>query len=317
MTTIELLPDPDVSVRCAEFTRQIALDPGGTALAVEEIIVADVPLPWPKPVFDRDGFESVPEWVRVAADQGRPVRVLAAVPLDDIADARVVVHRRPRVGAPRFDRVEHHVAPHDVPGLLRTLLTGGPDASTATEVVVGELAEELLICTQGSHDLCCGSIGTRFAQQVGEARPGLVLRRVSHTGGHRFAPTGVSLPDGRMWGGLEIDQMLAILDRSGRPSSVAGFCRGWTGAAVGPAQMAERAVFELVDDWSFDAQARQVEVVAEVDGMFTVLVGAGNRWWEVDVDVGRSVPTIACGERGGLPAKPGREYRVVDLRVVD
>ena len=70
-------------------------------------------------------------------------------------------------------------------------------------------------------------------------------------------------------------------------------------------------------DWSFDAQARQVEVVAEVDGMFTVLVGAGNRWWEVDVDVGRAVPTIACGEPGGLPAKPGREYRVVDLRVVD
>ena len=95
MTTIELLPDPDVSVRCAEFSRQIALDPGGTALAVDEIIVADVPLPWPKPVFDRDGFEDIPKWVRVAADQARPVRVLAGVPLSGRFSPVVPMRRQP------------------------------------------------------------------------------------------------------------------------------------------------------------------------------------------------------------------------------
>ena len=46
-------------------------------------------------------------------------------PLDDSADARVVVHSRSHVGAPRLDRVEHRVAPDDVPGLLRSLLTVG------------------------------------------------------------------------------------------------------------------------------------------------------------------------------------------------
>ena len=147
--SLMLLPAGDEAPRCADFTRALAVDPGGTAISATVLVLVEVPLPWPKPVFDREGFEDVLKWVRVAADQGRPVRVLAAVPLDDIADARVVVHRRPRVGAPRFDRVEHHVAPHDVPELLRTLLTAGPEASTATEIAVGELAEELLICTQG------------------------------------------------------------------------------------------------------------------------------------------------------------------------
>ena len=316
MSALDLLPDADVSIKCADFSRDIGLDPGGTALAVDEIIVADIPLPWPKPVFDRDGYRDVPAWIRAATEAGRQVRVLGAVPLEDIADARVVVHRRSHRGAPRLDRVEHRVARDEVPELLRSLLTVGLDASTDTEVDVGELTAEVLICTQGSHDLCCGSVGTRFVQDVARARPGLVLRRVSHTGGHRFAPTGATLPDGRMWGGLEVDQLLAIIDRSVRPSAVAGMCRGWTGAAAGPAQMAERAVFELVDDWSFDARTRQVEVLAEVDGISKVLVGVDDRSWEVDVVVGREVPTIACGEPGGLPAKPGLEYRVLDVRVV-
>ena len=314
MTAVEL-PGTDVSVRCADFSRQIRLDPGGTAFAVDEIIVADVPLPWPKPIFAGDGLTAVPALVERARDHGRRVRVLGAVPVEH-GDGRVVVHSRGYVGDPRFGRVEHRVAPDLVPELLEALLVDGLGSVPETEAEVDTFAAEVLVCTQGSHDLCCGSIGTRFALDIEAARPDVLVRRVSHTGGHRFAPTGVTLPDGRMWGMLDIDQMLGILDRSVRPSSVADRCRGWTGAAMGPAQVAERAVFSLVDDWEFDDRPRQVEVVEENDGRARVLVGGFEWWWEVDVSVAREVPTIKCGAPGGLPLKPGREYRVDDVRVV-
>ena len=302
MTAIEL-PDSDTSVRCTDFSHQIRLDPGGTAFAVDEIIVADVPLPWPKPLFALDGMAGVPGWVDRARENGRTVRVLGAVPVD--GDGRVVVHRRTRSGDARLGRVEHRVDPSLIPDLLRSLLVDGLDSVPQTEVEVGAPASEVLICTQGSHDLCCGSIGTRFALEIQSARPDVSVRRVSHTGGHRFAPTGLTLPDGRMWGLLTIDQMLGVLDRSMRPASVADRCRGWTGAAMGPAQVAERAVFALVDDWEFDDGPRQVEVTAESEEESRVLVGGSDRWWEVEVSVAREVPTIKCGAPGGVAGEVG------------
>lgn len=314
MNALRLLPDEDVSVRCAEFSRQLGVDPGGTALALDEIVVADVPLPWPKPVFTRVGFETVPAWVEAAREAGRKVRVLGAIPLDDIEQGRVVVHRRDFPGAPRLERIEHRVGRDDVADLLRSLLVEGSDSSPGTEFDAPQPEAELLICTQGSHDRCCGSAGTRFALEMEALRPGLLVRRVSHTGGHRFAPTGVTLPDGRMWGRLDAEQMAAILDRSVPPSAVTGLCRGWTGAAQGPAQMAERAVLAHVDDWAIDTRPRHVTVVGESDGNTTVSVVVDDRRWEVDVVVGRDVPTIACGAPGGLPAKPGVEYLVREVR---
>jgi hypothetical protein len=39
------------------------------------------------------------------------------------------------------------------------------------------------------------------------------------------------------------------------------------------------------------------------------VVADGERW-RIEVETGRAVPTIACGQVGGLPAKPGTEWRV-------
>ena len=42
----------------------------------------------------------------------------------------------------------------------------------------------------------------------------VTVYRVSHTGGHRFAPTAMTLPDGRMWAGIEAGEVATILDRT-------------------------------------------------------------------------------------------------------
>ncbi len=308
------LPGADEKVRCAVFSERLGLDPGGTALWVDEIHVVDVLLPWPKPVWAKDGFTAVPEWILVADESGRRVRLLAAVPEDDIDGARIVVHRR--LDGAAFSRTEHQVAETEVAALLELLLTTGPDASPSTVADVADPVREVLICGQGSHDVCCGSRGPALIAEVIAARPDVVVRRVSHTGGHRFAPTGMTLPDGRMWGRLDLGAILIVLDRRGSPAEVADRCRGWTGAAEGAAQVAERAVFADVDDWSFDEQSRSVEILESGPARTRCRVTSGDQQWLVDVTQGRAVPTIACGQPGGLPAKPGVEWRVESLRAV-
>lgn len=294
-----LLPPADQPERCAVHAGRIDLDPGGSAFWVDELVVADVPLPWPKPVWAKDGFTTVPEFVMVAGQGGRRVRVLAAVPLGD-GVGRVVTHVR---AGGVYDRTEHHVAPADVGALLTLLLVDGPDASPSTVVDTGP-RRELLLCTQGSHDVCCGTRGTALGAEL-VALGSYAVRRVSHTGGHRMAPTGVTLPDGRMWGMVTLDEIVGILDHTIAPAVVAPRCRGWIGAEPGPAQMAERAAFADVDDWAFDSVDRSVTVV---DGRAEVDSPMGR--WVVEVEPGRAVPTIACGAPGGLPAKPGAEWRV-------
>jgi len=280
---LSLLPDESDSERCAAHAERIDLDPGGSALWVDELIVVDVPLPWPKPVWAKDGFTAVPELMMAAAESGRRVRVLAAVPLDD-GISRVVTHRLENHAT--FARAEHHVAAAEVAGLLSSLLADGLDASQSTVVSTAPV-REFLLCTQGSHDMCCGSRG-------------------------RMAPTGVTLPDGRMWGMVTTTEMAAILHLDASPAAVATRCRGWIGAAGGPEQMAERAVFAELDDWSFGLVPRTTRVISG-DGSTVVEVDADGDRWRVEVAPGRAVPTIACGEPGGLPAKPGAEWAVVSV----
>jgi len=145
---------------------------------------------------------------------------------------------------------------------------------------------------------------------VEEQRPDVELFRVSHTGGHRFAPTAMTLPDGRMWAYLTPESADGILDRSMEPAELAQQCRGWWGAPTGPAQVAERAVFAL-SDFSIDSADRAVGVV-NAGSPCRVIVEVGDTAFEVIVGSGREVPTISCAAPGGEPVKPGREWVVLE-----
>ena len=109
-----------------------------------------------------------------------------------------------------------------------------------------------------------------------------------------------------------VDELVAIVDRAGPPSAIAPRCRGWIGAPP-VAQIAERAVLSASEDWSIDDVERVVSIAERGNG-WVCDVQVGARSWEVVVESGRIVPTIRCRAEGGLPAKTGREYRVVSIR---
>jgi hypothetical protein len=71
-----------------------------------------------------------------------------------------------------------------------------------------------MICTNSKRDICCSVRGRAVALQSGAQRPGQVWE-CSHTGGHRFAPTGVLLPDGQTFGRLTGAAAVAVVDAAG------------------------------------------------------------------------------------------------------
>lgn len=314
-----LLPGAKEAPRCADHTRAISVDPVGTAIRADRVVLVETSLPWPKPVFDHPTLREIDPLFKHATV---PTRLLACVPEPDTP---TTVHVFDRLETPFVHTRERRFTVHSPNQLLDVAHCLTSESAGDQRALEAELDQPLteptvLICTQGSHDICCGSDGARLAAAVGDLKPKPRLYRVSHTGGHRFAPTAMTLPDGRMWAYLVIDTLVEILGRSGDPAELAQYCRGWWGADKGAPQAAERAAFARMG-WDVDVLPRVIRATEPASpgapagtdpthhGSTIATVIVGDQSFEIEVEAARMVPTIACRAPGGLPAKPAIEYR--------
>jgi len=76
-------------------------------------------------------------------------------------------------------------------------------------------APVLMICANSRRDVCCAVRGRPVAIETSARRPGQVWE-CSHTGGHRFAPTGVVLPHGQTLARLSAASAVAAVDAAAR-----------------------------------------------------------------------------------------------------
>lgn len=91
-------------------------------------------------------------------------------------------------------------------------------------VGVVETEPLVLVCTNSKRDLCCALLGRPVAAELEAERPGRVWES-THTGGHRLAPTILTLPDGYVFGGASAGSLTVAAARGraslGRPEQSA------------------------------------------------------------------------------------------------
>jgi len=114
--------------------------------------------------------------------------------------------------------------------------------------------QDILVCTHGMRDKCCARFGQPLFRDASHSAksgelPNTRLWRVSHIGGHRFAPTAISLPDGRYYGRLTLSALQAIVTRGGLIQQLTSVYRGW-GLLPTPLQALERQLM-LQYGWSW------------------------------------------------------------------
>jgi hypothetical protein len=140
---------------------------------------------------------------------------------------------------------------------------------------------QLLVCTNGTRDVCCAVEGRPVALGAAARHPDRVWE-VTHTSGHRFAPTAVLLPAGTLHGRLDEDAAAGLLDAADKGRTVLAGHRGrstWPAAA----QVAELTVREQTgedDDDALDV-ADHVQTAAHV--WSTTVVHRDGRRWRVAV----------------------------------
>jgi hypothetical protein len=307
------------ALRCATYSRVARLDPVGTTGSYEGYLLADVALPWPPDLATLPEVGAVQSLL-----EGTGIRFQATVP---IADRRVALYRRRSAEshrpspAPDLVRTETAVAePSGGSEDDRYLLTTAVErlmAAPIPDVSVGE--REVFVCTHGSRDACCGSRGSRLHQEL-VAGPEVLgaaarVRRTSHTGGHRFAPTAIILPDATAWAYLDVDVLRAVVTRTGPVAAILGHYRGWAGLGSPRLQALERAVLAEIG-WDLFDRPRWGD---EHDGRTRLTVGgdAPVGVWEATVTPGRRLPRPDCGAAVSEAGKTDTELVVHGLRRVN
>lgn len=290
------------TVRCSPWTRATNPDPCGTAGEYDTILAIEVPAPWPSDVAEFGGV-----WTRFETR----VRALAVLPTVGDGTRRVTAWRRSSDGT--FVGTDYSLPPTvDIETELFAISGAGP---TTTAVTASPAPREILVCGHGQRDRCCGSLGVRLEAQLVGRFDGVRVRRCSHLGGHRFAPTAITFPDGRWWAYLDLELVDRIMGDDVDGEVLATHYRG-RGGLNAPAQVVERELYaEHGAAWKQAALLSTASVTDQQGTAVNVVWQLAERTCETvaQVAAGRPAPQIACGSIGPQVTKVGSELSVGGL----
>lgn len=236
---------------CAGISQAMGENPVGTAGVQSHYLLVEVPMPWADKITESGKFPvGINDVLKKCMAQGLQFRFLAIwseFNSPPPGHTRVIEYRQPAGEMVPFTKREYLVPTEQVSDLAETLLTSGNADRFRSWLQPDEGIRDILVCTHGSHDLCCGKYGYPIYRELGEvyaSSPDTKLRawRVSHIGGHRFAPTLIDFPEGRFWAHVTSEALDAIVRREGAAADIIRYCRGVSG--IGPfAQAAECELF--------------------------------------------------------------------------
>ena len=273
---------------CATVARALGETPEGTATPMRSWLLVEHPEAWSRDVADQVLAGTLPAARRRELAELRRSRAL-----------RPLLVRRPgfRVGpdAPRTvlvggvfsaggGRWLERLELDDLRALGDLDLTAIADGRRG----LGEPVREPVfgVCTHGSKDLCCATLGRPVARAMAEAAPGRVWE-TTHVGGDRFAGNVLVLPGGFLYGHVSAASAAPLVAATDADRVLPDLLRGRTSASL-PAQVAEIAVRRVTGLTGID----EVEPVGEDPGAGRITVRAGSR--RIGVRLGRH-PLGVCG----------------------
>lgn len=300
---------------CNRLAIEKGLDPGGYAGSFDDAILIETPLPWRKDIYQQAG--ALPQeainlmalWLQRYQETGAyRHRPLLIAPDDEYSRKgyrRVMFYTRAKGKIAAFDKMEYSVPEDELGALLWALFEGHEDLPRfdAFRTPQADSIRDVLVCTHGTVDAACAKFGYPLYNDLRRNYADESLRawRVSHFGGHVFAPTLIDMPTGHYWAYVEQVQARSIVTRSGDAAAMRGHYRGWAGLDGGFLQAAERDLWQL-HGWDWFNWPKQGEVLAQDDdtehpSWAEVRIHAtapdGTRYaYDMRVEVARYVETI-------------------------
>jgi len=276
---------------CNVLAMQKGFDPVGHAHHFDDALAVEIPLPWKNSIYHEAGV--LPQevinllglWLkRFQAGQGYPHRLLMIAPDSQYSRpgmCRVLFYSRPEGAFAQYSKIEYLI-PKDKLGALIWSLYEAKDDLPCFETyreIAHDSTRDLLVCTHGTIDVACAKFGYPLYRylRINHAHDHLRVWRVSHFGGHVFAPTMMDMPNGHYWAYVEESQAEQIVRQSGDVPALYGHYRGWAGLENGFLQAAERELW-MRHSWEWFAYSRSGRIIAR-DGN-----AEDPKWAEVQID---------------------------------
>ena len=207
---------------CTFTARQDGEDPVPSAARWDRCLAIEVETPWSKEITDSATF---PPGVQDAAsryeERGGAVRVQGLIRDDEysVSGHTRIIEASLMRDAGRYETAEY-VVPHEAVGDVVERLLNGNGSDESDHEYRRDLSgvRDVLVCTHGSRDACCARFGYQVYRRLRDeyASPdSLRVWRTSHTGGHRFAPTLIDLPEGRYWAWVGDESVDHLMSREG------------------------------------------------------------------------------------------------------
>jgi hypothetical protein len=257
MSSVNGMPTERVS--CTSESSALGELLTGSASTYDGYILLELAPPWPADLWARAPLpRELPALLERGRARGDVVKALTFAPDAEWSRAghtRVFWYRRPTEPCAALHKTEY-VVPHAlVDDLLAALFEQPAEQArfAAYQQATGHV-RELMVCTQGSIDPCCGKWGYQIYEMLraGPAAGQGPLRvwRTSMLGGHRFAPTMIDLPEGRYWGRLTAQTLNLVVERQGAVADIRPIYRGW-GVLWSPFEQLVEAEAFIREGWAW------------------------------------------------------------------
>jgi hypothetical protein len=270
------LAKPTTKLYCNVLAIQKGIDPAGSASAFQKVIVFEAPLPWKNNLYQKAGvlpqeaIDLMGLWLkRYHEGRGYPNRLLFTAP--DAAYSRkgyrrVMFYTRPPEKFAQFTKVEYLVPEVELGAILWALYES-PDTLPHFEKyreARHDSTRDILVCTHGSVDVACAKFGYPLYNDLrkNHAHDDLRVWRVSHFGGHIYAPTIMDMPLGHYWAYVEETQAAQIVQQKAEVRTLYGHYRGWAGLDDSFLQAAERELW-IEHGWEWFSYLKVGRVIAK------------------------------------------------------
>jgi hypothetical protein len=263
---------------CSVVAQERGLDPIGDAYPADHYLIIESPTPWPQNRWETPGtlsaelleltqkvlwVEYPTHWVNVQICVVAPDKGYSQPGL-----RRVVYCRRPAAPFAEFERDEYLLPEAEIAPLAWAIFTAPQQlVQFAQYRQPASRMRDFLVCVDGIIDRACAVFGMKLystLRKLPEAQPGGEVRiwKASHFGGHVYAATVLTLPDGRLWAYLDAATGQTLVQRTGDIQSLYGCYRGWAGAPSPFLHVLERELM-MQHGWPWFDFVQQGTVLAE------------------------------------------------------
>lgn len=263
---------------CNCLALESGLRPSGHAGDFQDAFILEAPLPWKLDMMQKAGalpqtvIDLLALWLQEYRDgKGYPHRPLVIAPDPEYSREgyrRVMFYSRPEGAFAEYEKTEYCVPDADAGDLIWAWYQdrGEMPRFEPYRAPDADATRDILICTHGTVDAACAKFGYPLYKYMRNhcTHNGLRVWRVSHFGGHVFAPTLMDMPHGGYWAYIDKAQADQIASRSGDVAALEGHYRGWAGVEDGFMQAAESALWQM-HGWDWFKWQKSGQIIAADD----------------------------------------------------